>query len=35
MAFYVSRQMYFYSRQNIVEVTAGGLDYAGAVGPLP
>jgi hypothetical protein len=30
MSYFVSRQRYYYSRQNIVEVTSGGLDYAGA-----
>lgn len=28
--YYVSRQLYYYSREQVVEVTAGGQDYAGA-----
>lgn len=30
MPFFVSRQRYYYSGKHVVEVTSGGLDYAGA-----
>lgn len=30
MVWFVSRQSYYYSRLSIVEITAGGIDYAGA-----
>ncbi len=30
MAYFVSRQRYYYSGENLVEVTEGGVDYAGA-----
>lgn len=29
MSYYVSRQMYYYSGENVVEIADGGLDYAG------